>query len=1171
MLVKMMTCNQNRRQSVLSASSIIQSNSPRCHVEFAFPRPSKVLDAVVEELRVAGFSKSSSDNHLRALTSLLRVSLFRSQLLQSSPPPPPPPPKTLLATTNNTSDNPTTQSTTTSVKSISTVPSLETEVTTADRGIQVSMPSAVPLPTPGPASIATPTDTTPAPTAITPPANPQKLSLRAAERLSSWSGVPFHDQNSSPSQAVTAPSQTHNISTRRVSPPANQDQKPRSSSAFLRRLSPNLAARVKLLDGTASSTNTSPRRHSLVGKIPEAHLKELDNLHRDLSIKIQRRGRAWGGGPPTTHTPEPGSSSKRDELGSGECVYECEPSTSVQQTSSIATASEDKGMSITDNSSQTMVESPGPYHGTNSHPPLEQTDLEKYLRKSTDQDDRGPPPPPKDSPPAHPSSATNVESYFNPLGLHRTDSIYSFSRASFSNQLSQLTSISLPQPSTLEASIVAIPTASAAVRALTQAAEQIQKWINKASEVLSGLDADDDVEWAAAGGREGLDDVDKAVTKFECLINVYVKAIEDVQLRDDIADVGANQLHGIVIQMESTLQNWSTVRSLLKGVKEQVELAMEWEELWNAVLGDVGLEIENLARLIFEMEEKRHKTLISDMDHEPAHGLDINELETIVEESPANGNTPANSRFGFTPVFPPGGAQLDLQTSQNPQDEASLLALIARMQPLRASLDFLPMRLSMFQSRAEKIFPSACQELEDRRQRLEKGYKKLGTDAEALRRELGEDKWIIVFRNAGKQAQKMCESVERSVNKLQEAIDGGIQHNNPAALAKRAENFEAKKVHYGSAIERVLSIIQKGINDRLTVNGEVIRLLADLRARYEALQDKMSAMDSLLDELTTARNQQLRDSISSIVTLDTPATRSTIHTPESSPASSVIMSNGASNPKGNGSRRSSATYNAASRTAALNSRRYSALPQPVSTSSQTPRRTPAPRSSSTSTVNPNSPTPRLKTTSPSPTPLPRPASRAAPATMPSKPRWNTSSNTSDLVVGHNFKPLSLTTPSPHRRLPVPSRISSSSIPPRSPLSRESSSSPAPGLRPPSHLNRGVTSPLPDRGVSPAPRKSSLIDPPPYSKLRKPVSLAPTPAPALTPTPRSRQSYAGSPSTRENSVSGRDKDDGYFKNSTRPGTAMGHSSRRVSLLPLPKTRSGRESAAGNVDDRPPWRC
>ena len=73
-----------------------------------------------------------------------------------------------------------------------------------------------------------------------------------------------------------------------------------------------------------------------------------------------------------------------------------------------------------------------------------------------------------------------------------------------------------------------IEAAQAATKALLGAAEQIRSWISKASEVIGGLDSDDDVEWAAAGGREGYEEVENAITRFESLINVYVGAIEEL-------------------------------------------------------------------------------------------------------------------------------------------------------------------------------------------------------------------------------------------------------------------------------------------------------------------------------------------------------------------------------------------------------------------------------------------------------------------------------------------------------------------------------------------------------------------------------------------------------------------------------------------------------------------
>lgn len=939
------------------------------------------------------------------------------------------------------------------------------------------------------------------------------------------------------------------------------DQDESSRASIFRRLSPGLAARVKLLNGSTEGKSKGGGPGGGIGRIPEDHLRELDSQHRDLSIKVEKRGRIWGGQllkrersapdlleSPTKNPKEEESEEKQTE----------EEKRTPQRTNKIDSFIQQFSQPTQNKPPEFAAEVAPEVASTmaavgDSRPHdvgQESNDLQEYLKRSTQDEDQRPPPPPKDSPPAHtppvPStpSSTNAQSYFNPIGLNRTESIFSFSRASFSSQLSQLTSINLPQPASLESSISSIINAPTAVRALIGAAEQIQKWMNKASEVLNGMEAEDDVEWAAAGGREGLDDVDKAVATFESLVDVYVKAIENVQLRDDIDDVRKDDLTLIVSQMEATLKNWANIRSLLKGVKAQVELAMEWEELWNIVLGDVGLEIDNLSRLIFEMEEGRHKSLAADPETEQTNnGLDINELETIVEESPSHGTPGSSTKRLSLALFPVPANGADAARSSNPQDDANLMQLFARMQPLRASLDFLPMRLSMFQARAERLFPTACEELEDRRKRLETTYKKLEGDAEALRRELGEDRWILVFRNAGKQAQKMSESVERSIGKLQESLEAGDPVNNPTAITKKIESYEAKKIHYLPAIDRVMSIIHKGINDRLTVNGEILTLLSDMKQRVDALKASMKVMDSLLDETPIAKSsQQLRDSISSVVT-DSPANTSLIGTPGSSPASSIIMTGNNSGmlrtPNPNGSSRRGSSVGSTSRSV-TNSRRLSGIPTPSHQQ----------RKPSSSLYSPASSTL-------TPSPVPRVARPSSVTPIPNKPRWNASTNTADLETGHNFRSLGASTPSPYGKSTYSrnSRSVSSSLPIPSPLSRATSSSPGPshlrtssrvGIRPGSRL--GATSPT---SPSLKARGGSVLDPPPYSKLRK--------APAAN-----RQSFAGHSSARAHEEDASRKD--------RPGTALGHSNRRTSLLPLRK--SGRESAAGShnskLDDRPRWR-
>ena len=700
-----------------------------------------------------------------------------------------------------------------------------------------------------------------------------------------------------------------------------------------------------------------------------------------------------------------------------------------------------------------------------------EADLHQLLVPSTHEP---PLPPPKDTPSSR--SDSNGDSYFVPESLSRTASLFSFSRASFSSQLFSLTSMNLPEAGALAAGISSSPTAAKAVRALSQAAEQIQSWTRKALKVLKNLDADDDVEWAAAAGRDSLDEVDRCVADFESLITVYVTSIEELQSRADIGEVRSEDLQAIVEQMEVTLEGWDRVRSNLQNIHDQVELAMEFQELWGNVLGEVGNELDGLSGLVFEMEEKRHMASQIPPQVNQNQTVDLNEIENALGGEPLAMRTTPNNRFSLLPFE---SSPLGSPVTENPQDDSDLLALFARMQPLKASLDFLPMRLSQFYFRGEKVFPHACDELKERKARLEKNWEQLSKDAENLRRELSEDRWVVVFRNAGRQAKKMCESVERSIAKVQEAVDEGYQRTNPAALAKRVESFEAKKMHYGPAVQRVLAIIQRGLKDRLTINGEILRLHKDMSTRAHEMVESMDAMEHLLENMNANQNSRLRESISSIVSADRSLSSATfVDTPGSSPASSIDLTPRQDMPKSkyglNGYTKARAP--SASRPSAVSSRRSSVLPQP--------RRPTTPMSNRSSSTLPK------RSMSPAPPSIYRqgvyiPPSaatqRPGPTPLPNKPRWSATVNPNAVR----------TTPS-YQRPSSRAATYASGIPLRSPLSRETSVSPT--FSTPSTAQRGI---LPlrsfaERISSPTPgRAGSLLDPVPYHRGRNATAPAGT--------------------------------------------------------------------------------
>jgi len=937
-----------------------------------------------------------------------------------------------------------------------------------------------------------------------------------------WSNNLLHDEyqqeNSSAALSVPFPSDSQFAD--------HEQRKPRQ-----RKPSPGLAARFKALgfgkDSSSKSTGPSPGVDQ-IGRIPEDHIHKLNQIHRASSTHfagIHRRGRAWSGDRSNCQlTPQHTGGSSVDYFAPGDSrVVE------VRTRRSLSAASSDRsGMTIyAEQSDMDSQKYRLPDHTNGNGTKAMSGTKQAHIEREVPDIEIPPPPIEKDTP----TSGTpgefigDASSYFNPFGLQRAGSVYTLSRVSFANQLAQLTSLQLPDAESLSTKVSAIPTSKSASKALMGAAEQIRSWISKASEVISGLDGEDDVEWAAAGGREGLEEVDAAITRFEELINVYVSAIESLQGRSDIAEVPSDELKKVVVQVETIITEWEKIRRTLKGVKNSVEIAMEWEELWNIVLGDIGSEMDVLARLVFEMEEKRHKSLMAEVAGE---GVDINELETIVEETPpAKTRLQANNRFSMTTNFPM--SPTSPQATTMAQDDSSLLALFARMQPLRASLDFLPMRLSTFHHRAEKSFPTACEELETRRDGLEASWKQLEKDAESLRRELGEDRWVLVFRGAGRQAQKMYESVERSLTKLTEALDSGVHLNNPATMGKKIESYEAKKMHYGPAIERVLSIIERGVKDRLTVNGEILRLHSDMQRKWETLKERMKELDFSLEEIQAdKRNQQLRDSISSMVSNDRSTLGSLNDTPGSSPASSVVMTGlsrelDPSTPLKNGKVRFNTNLQQPGRN------------RNVSAPTSLPRKGLTNRLSSYGGTSP-SPS-RQSSATPTGNRLPRP-SLSGP--VDGRPRWNSSVNTQDIIVGHNFKPLSLTTPSPHAKSKPPlthtnrSTGTSSMIPLRSPLSRDNTfeNSPPPTINtPPARPSSNSRLSFRDRVSSPGPYSQQVLS---------------QSSPSIRPRNLTTQSSMStlSQNSRRTSLQPHSSD----PNAIRPASSLATSSRRVSLQP-----------------------
>ncbi|KAF2635811.1 KAR9-domain-containing protein [Massarina eburnea CBS 473.64] len=824
-----------------------------------------------------------------------------------------------------------------------------------------------------------------------------------------------------------------------------------SSRKLTRNVSPGLLARMKLFNQGGTPDTSRPPLPASIGRISERKIRELDEFHRDRGVRIERRGTTWsnyGSAYGSVHGSGAGSQASTplipqltgDSVPALKLAMDQSPPPGFESDRSSFVSTSDRVLPSDSEAGDAPSEETQKYRlpdisATKTLTPTPSTptiadDAVPLTRPPTPPPKDMPPPPPAEPPSGSPEeppsvldseNGIDVESYFQRRHLSRANSIYTLSRLSFTNQIQQLTSITLPPPDSLSSEISALPSSTAAARALHGAAGSIRLWMAKASEVLNGLDAEDDVEWAAAAGREGLAEVDTAIGKFEGLVNVYITAIEDLHNRPDVASLPTRDLTTLVTQMEEVVSGWSKIKHTLKDIKVQVEIAMEWEELWNTVLGEIGLEVETLSRHIFEMEERRHRA-ISDSVAESAEKFDIADLETIVEETPrqhAREQSRVNSnRFSVPPSMTVTSPMSPIP--QIEQENSKLLALFAKLQPLRASLDFLPMRLSSFQMRAKKTFPSACDELMRRKDQLEKLETKLEADADALREELGEDKWVHSFRQAGSKAIAMYDSLMKSMQRLRQAIN----ENDDEKLTARISTYKDRRQHYPPSMKRVLQLIDIEMKHRSTVNGEILRIQQDVRQKVSDLASDMKDMDMVLEEIAVSR--RLRDSVSTLSSrTEASLCGSAFGTPNSSPASSIVI-NRSNTPSGRKPRPMSTSYAKSSVPA---NRRYSSLPMsesPVPRKSLTASRLETVSSAYPSRAMSATPTRSVRSTTP------------APESSSSKPRWNGSTNMRDtpLPATPGSSSLSASSTTPPRRVQIAESEDSSAGSERSPTPRQ---------------------------------------------------------------------------------------------------------------------------------------
>ncbi|BGP35689.1 hypothetical protein JCM10296v2_007541 [Rhodotorula toruloides] len=354
-------------------------------------------------------------------------------------------------------------------------------------------------------------------------------------------------------------------------------------------------------------------------------------------------------------------------------------------------------------------------------------------------------------------------------------------------------------------------------------------------------------------------------------------------------------------------------------------------------------------------------------------------------------------------------------------------------------------------------------------------YEAAQKDADVLGEELKEDKWLVVFRTVSAQAEDMMRSLEKVVSQGRSFLDSipsppssssysarrGLSrspsepvfpspsHGSPASFAHLSPSLASsllstlspllstlhtKSSYYAPATDRVLRILEKGVRERRTTNGEVVRRLSGMEGRWRGLKGDV---ERLRDELERAK-----EGLGAVASgASARAGRGEEQTPTRRPANGLASSASSPSIATLGTVTSPDHYpDSLSLSRSTNRptplRPPKSLKRLVSNSSSTPPRTP---SASFSLSHRRS----MSTMSASLTPYTADSRRqslrpVSPSPFDSRPRWNVATRSRDSEA---METLASPAPTPQRPAPRSGRVSAAGL--VRPASRASMSARAP--------------------------------------------------------------------------------------------------------------------------------
>ncbi|KAG0019865.1 hypothetical protein BGZ81_009557 [Podila clonocystis] len=405
------------------------------------------------------------------------------------------------------------------------------------------------------------------------------------------------------------------------------------------------------------------------------------------------------------------------------------------------------------------------------------------------------------------------------------------------------------------------------------AAEALSLWLETAEMAVFGLEMD--VEQEGASDKEDVGEIDVILHRFHPNIDMLLELKERIENRlvsgtiEDLMDTkldisdarpeeGRNDnedelyipltIQELCQTAEAIHSSWSSLNSILDKVKGNLVGAR--------VRGNLLSQIESLLEEVNNID-RGIDAFIAEKGKIASEGSSRSSPIATVPPSPTLSTLSMTSSIQSTGLVAHSG---DSQAKQRnlealAQLDSRMTLVLPRIEELEAQIESLPISETALGGSDTKRDLRGCH------QQIVARWSELKARREKLGEELKEEKWLAVFEQVAGQVESMMESMERAILHCQGLIDkiknmvrdkvvpsAPIDRDHLFTIFK---SFEAKHKYYAPAVNKMLGMLENGIESRMTRNQDVIQKHQTMNQTWERLR---GGLDRVEQELSGIEN-----------------------------------------------------------------------------------------------------------------------------------------------------------------------------------------------------------------------------------------------------------------------------------------------------------------------------